>query len=300
MLRCEEDRKPMQILVEESPSGCLSLESDESGYGATEAAPDVSLGYLLDRGYLKTHFKSRFRSDLNYFLPSDRARLYLNLALSLLQLSHGDWRQVEWNAESIFFLKDPSSGNLSNKRQPYLTWALEAKPEATDPGDPDTQKTAMTNKPTCDPHLLHFARLIMEIHAGEKIDSVAKGRSLQMELQGQIEDEDLYLSPQDDAFVGAVSACLGNEGREAAEDSSDPERMRVFIFSNIVQNLSSNVRGGEHPLKVKKSFLLQSPADVQGKGVVSPYHGDRYDQPEGRRHVCTYTSHAVSMSITPR
>lgn len=206
----------------------------------------MSLGQLLDTPGLNRQFPSA--DNPNRFLPLDRATLCLNLALSLLQLSQDEWRQIVWCPENIFFLKNPLSGVVEEKTKPYLSWVVMSTPSVQD-------NARDMGELACDSHLLHFGRLLMEIHAFERIEEPVHGLELQTTLLMAIQDERSYL-PQDSAFVAAVKACLSLEGKIAAAGGGGSSQIRDFIYRNIVVNLGCSVAGKERPQNLSRCSAL--------------------------------------------
>jgi hypothetical protein len=257
----------------------LQLLRDGSDRLVSDTAPTVTLDYLLEHKYFNKQTGRGSKLNKNYFLPLDRAKLNLNLALSLLHLSQDEWRQVTWNSKSIYFLKDPSTGDLLDKQQPYLAWALKPTGAGADNEEIESENNE-EGEPTCDLRLLHFARLIIEVYHGVQFYSIGERRNLQMDLEDEISNDSEYLHGRDDMIVAAVKACLSTEGKLAAEDTANPGMFRSFIYSKIVQTLSSLVAGSANPLQVQNLSLVNRSAAARASGkTVSPYDGKRYDQP---------------------
>jgi len=100
--------------------------------------------------------------NFDTFLPRVRDTLCLNLALSLLQLSNDEWERVKWRSDedtSIFFLRDPETQTIFDKTRPYLSWRLQSDQKSED----------YENDLCCDPQLLDFAQLLVEIYGWEKL-----------------------------------------------------------------------------------------------------------------------------------
>ncbi|KAK5654613.1 hypothetical protein OQA88_7243 [Cercophora sp. LCS_1] len=196
------------------------------------AIPTSSLFELLRTGgsYRGKQPSVRFRRP-------ERERMCLNLALSLLHLSTSPWKRAYWGsydkaAEGIFFLRDPATGSIIDRTHPYLSYRLHKSPP------PQHDRRLL-----CDPRLLDFAKLIMEIQMWETIpippaqkrDPDAKGQ-LRRHLLDMINEPERF-SGKDAMFKRAVEACLSAEGKEAASDEEDNDRLRNFLFAKIVRPL---------------------------------------------------------------
>ncbi|KAI8713078.1 hypothetical protein NCS52_01251100 [Fusarium sp. LHS14.1] len=253
----EEAKQRLCFLLEEGQGGRLLRQRDAAMCHASIDTPTVSLVQLFNNGSLNHH---RFipRDDPNYFLPRDRVNLCLKLALSLLQLLREEWRHIEWSPENIFFLKDPILGVVKDKTRPYLSWTA----NTTSSGE---RVATNTNDPTCDPHLLHFARLLIEIEAGKRIKTTARGLELQKKLQREIRKNSY--SPQDSMFVAAVNSCLSNK-REGG-----PDEFRDFIFRDIVVNLERFAASHDRPDELSRSSTSseQSASSDGSRALVSRY-----------------------------
>ena len=163
------------------------------------------------------------------FFPEEKERVCLNLALSLLNFPTTIWRQVYWGSsrnsdDGVFFLRNPASGNIVNRISPYLSCQLRDTPLSKD------DETL-----PCDPQLLDFAKLIMEIHMWQRLPS-KPGKELYGHLDKLINDTRIF-RPRDSQFRSAVLACLSGDGKDAARDETDKDRLRNYIFDRIVRPL---------------------------------------------------------------
>jgi len=151
----------------------------------------MSLGVLLQDGYFK-------KGEGGKLMPSHKASLFRNLALSMLHLSWEEWLQMTWNSNSVFFKF--SGNNVLDIDQPFLSCRLSHREddnnsrqskedterdddepfednESTEDGDWELTRQNTSGDVPCDLHLLYFACLLLEIELGECIQakSIYKG-----------------------------------------------------------------------------------------------------------------------------
>lgn len=184
---------------------------------------------------------------------------------------------------------------MEEKSKPYLSWIVRSTPPAED------AVTAM-GEPSCDPHLLHFGRLLMEIGSFERIQAPARGLELQNALLKIIEDGRVYL-PQDSMFVEAVKACLSTEGKMAAVGEGGSNEIRDFIYRKIVVNLECSVAGRNAPHGLSKSSTLrgQPPISSVSRALMSHSDGQRSKYPSSPELVYSFTDeseHASHVALT--
>jgi hypothetical protein len=191
------------------------------------AAPTKGLWELLNREGENTES----------FGIKDRDKICLNLALSLLHLSTREWSLPSWspgrdNSEGIFFLRDPTTRKIVDKTHPYLSYRLQERPKSKD--DDST---------LCDPQLLDFAKLIMEIHLWKKKLPLSNTsgklckEQLRRDLLALAHNEEYFRLEQEIMFTKAVEACLDIAGKEAAQDETNKDRLHHYIFNKIVRRL---------------------------------------------------------------
>ena len=238
----EYKNQTLDLLVDEERAG--SFQRLPSPRKVSIASPIVSIKDLLDQQCFNDSYSS---DDNRYFLNADKSELSLNLALSLLQLSDRDWRQVEWSSETIFFLRDPSSGMLQEKTKPYLSWRL--REVSKEGGTPDRDRTL------CDPQLLDFARLLLEIHVGKSLpdEALESPYILRKKVAGYTKR---LLASYQDKLREAIRACISTAGKDAA---AQPERMREFIFRKVVLNLEAYRMGFTEPLPQTPDSVVHDP-----------------------------------------
>lgn len=237
--------------------------------------PTISLGYLIDNGYLSITFKVLDPRN-RYFLPSERAALCCTLARSLLHLSHGDWTRVNWEIDGIYFLQDPSTHQLLDKDKPYLSWTLDNNPSR---GKSETQDG--TAKDATSFHsiiLVNFARLLMEVYGHQRItfdQPIENLHSFLFECNYEINELNVR---------SAVEACLGSEGSEAAQDHSNPGRFRDFISQRVLQRLEANKKIHEEPRLDELRSMSPRAHPLSNRQPTpshkSPYDGTEYNTPE--------------------
>jgi len=171
------------------------------------------------------------------FFRLECERVCLNLALSLLHLSTCPWKRVYWGSdgkasEGIFFLRDPVTGSIVDRTHSYLSYRLLYESDSLLKHDSSL---------SCDPRLLEFAKIIMEIRMWETIplegkrDILVKNQ-LRLKLLELINDTNIF-SKKDAMFKKAIEACLSAEGKGAALDEEDDGRLRNFIVTKIVRPL---------------------------------------------------------------
>jgi hypothetical protein len=205
----ERQKRSLALRVSENPLGHLIR--DPTNILEDPTFPTVSPGALIDApdNYLKTTWGAQDQRNRT-FLPSERADLCYTLANSLLHLSGGAWSHIEWSIDKVYFLEDASTQNLLDKSKPYLSWALE-------PSINQTQgESTRTDNFLYNFHLVDFARLLMEVHAGERIPYEGPPGGLQLHLYHLMHDERRFMTSQNANFRLAVEACLGPAGKEAA------------------------------------------------------------------------------------
>lgn len=257
----------LDFLVDKNHAWCLHRR--QMPRKVSISTPTVSLKELLDQGYFSDNFSTE--SD-NYFLTLDKATLSFKLSLSLLQLSDSGWRQVKWSRETIFFLRDPSSGRLLDKSKSYLSWQLTADPAREDPNGGD--------KTQVDLHLLGFAQLLMEITIGKCLpdEDVTSPSVLRFQLAKY--NKKLLVSWQKNLRT-AIAACIGRPAREAAADA---DQLQHFIFRKIVLNLENYMVGCSEPLPESPVSVIQDPFQSEdpppADATLSVYDGSARSQPE--------------------
>lgn len=215
----------------------------------SSVTPTVSLAELLKHD--NTSQEIRRVTNADTFSVKDRDRLCLNLALSLLHLSSGDWGKVVWYSgepdsdTGIFFLRDPATREICDKTNAYMSWRLHEKSRLRDNQDL-----------RCDSQLLDFAQLLIEIHdwkrlqvplykESEEISNQLFGKErLRLRLLRYIGEE---FRSSDFEFISALKACLNEAGREEARYRSKPERIQNYVFQYIVQPLHRYLGNPELP-----------------------------------------------------
>jgi hypothetical protein len=229
--------------------------------------PTVSLKELIAMGYFNKSYRAgivdKYQQN-RHFLPSERASLCCTLARSLLHLSHGPWKRVNWSIDGIFFLEDASTGRLSDKDQPYLTWTFN-RSEGTNSSqnDPSTHNQILIN----------FARLIIEIYGHQQIQIDQSTENLQEVLYSclcEISDQNVYQ---------AVEACLGSGGVLAAQDDPSPDRLKVFIHQHILLPLEESKTNYIRPIKNPNSTTRPTVSALT-QNSQSPYDGKEHDTPQ--------------------
>lgn len=200
------------------------------------------------------------------FKPSDKASLFRNLALSMLQLSWGEWLQENWDSWDIFFKH--SNGKVLEIDQPFLHCRLSTPldDDSMSRGDENMETYENTAQdPPCDLHLLNFARLLLEIQLGTHI--VSEGYELYLTVDKLI-TSDAYSStgaaslPLD--LKSAVEACLHADGLRAIKKASldMAAEARNYIFYHIATPLvtyATNLR----PVEDERGFELDN-RDIGG------------------------------------
>ncbi|KAF8855673.1 hypothetical protein BDZ45DRAFT_727983 [Acephala macrosclerotiorum] len=219
------------------------------------AAPTKSLWELLKQGDAGRDRNEDENSE--FFSPEDKEMICLNLALSLLHLSTTHWRSPSWcsdrnTGEGIFFLRDPATQKIVDKTHPYLSYQLHDRPKSKD-----------DDSITCDPQLLDFAKLIMEIRMWKRLPLSNKGGKLSKEqlrlyLLTLINDRG-HFRQKDDMFKRAVKACLDTAGKEAAQDETSKDRLHNYIFDKIVRPLDNYAEFPEFTMSTSADSLPQTP-----------------------------------------
>lgn len=203
------------------------------------AIPKTSLWELLrpgDFSYPRAVSKKRPR-----FSYKERDIVCLHLALALLHLSRAPWKGAYWGSdhrteEGIFFLRDPATDQIVDRTHPYLSYRLHHRT----PSQPQQHNKILP----CDGRLLKFAKLITEIQLWERLPSSeileppaklseAALRNYLLDILGT----DDWVREGRENLRKAITACLSPEGKDAARDDTNTERLPSFIFRNIVQPL---------------------------------------------------------------
>ncbi|KAI8663494.1 hypothetical protein NCS57_00950600 [Fusarium keratoplasticum] len=269
-------------VVEGTQESLGPIQLDVSKEPSSSVTPIVSLASLMEQG--ESGYETRRLSNAETFLPKERDWLCLNLALSLLHMSSGDWRRVIWYSADpdtktgIFFLRDPSTQKIVDKTRPYMSWRLQ--------GESSVQKP--TKGLHCDTQLLDFARLLIEIHNWKRLPNSQCGKlqpskeQLRLQLLQYIRDN---FRPVDSEFTSALKACLNDAGRIEADAEDRPERIQAYVFENIVKPLHRYLGNPELP----KSTLTAMPSSDQAaldsssqpENTTSIYDlSVNYDEPE--------------------
>ncbi|KAH8599217.1 hypothetical protein B0O99DRAFT_591086 [Bisporella sp. PMI_857] len=245
-LRASEARnETLNLILEDIEGGGM-----QRGAGlqvTSPSRPEVPIGRLIDEKWSKATNKDNHC----YFFPADRAELCLTLALSFLHLSHDEWRRVKWSIDTIFFLSDPSTDAILEKGMPYLSWRIKTRKEQE-----------VEDCLVCDPNLLDFAKLLMEIYLWERIPNPLSG--LRRELQSKIwrdVNNPKIVEPFMHHFRAAIEACIGAEGKEAAQNDT---QLRVFVLQRIVRHLEAYAHMYRNPssdLHNHNSQLILQPVD---------------------------------------
>ncbi|KIX05940.1 uncharacterized protein Z518_03914 [Rhinocladiella mackenziei CBS 650.93] len=249
----EERNENLSILLEEAPirqreygtqepqkvdylvSQTTKIQLEGCSPLSSAAAPTKSLWELLKQGEAGCDSSENENSET--FFPEDREMICLNLALSLLPLSTTHWRRASWTSdgntgEGIFFLRDPATQKIVDKTHPYLSYRLHDRPKSED-----------DDSLICDPQLLDFAKLIMEIRMWKRLPLSHKAGKLSKEqlrlyLLNLINDRRRFRD-KDGMFKRAVKACLDAAGKEATRDEANKDRARNYVFDKIVRPLDS-------------------------------------------------------------
>lgn len=227
MEKVPENRSEAEARVECHESQTAEIQLNDPHPRKSKTAPTKGLWDLLS-------CVSEHDEGFETWNTNDRDVLCLNLALSLLYLSTTCWGRASWRSnrkagDGIFFLRDPATRMVVDKTQPYLSYALN---EGIQPEDDDDL--------ICDPHLLEFAKLILEIRMWPKVPfkheygRLPKRKLLEFVLDTI--DDKLQFPARDRMFQLAVKACLDAAGREAAQDKTD-NRLQNYIFEKIVRPL---------------------------------------------------------------
>ncbi|KGO52975.1 Peptidase S8/S53, subtilisin/kexin/sedolisin [Penicillium expansum] len=243
-----------QFRVEYPGSQTAKIQLDGPYPLKSAAAPTKSLSELLN--CVSNHSKSSARID-----TFDRDMMCLNLALSLLHLSTTGWRRASWRTDcntgdGIFFLRDPATQTIVDITKPYLSYALNDEVESED-----------DDGLSCDPQLLDFAKLILEIHRQEIIPLRNEGsklskRKLLEDILKLINDVRKFRGG-DQMFKLAVKACLDAAGKEAAQDKSDKYRLQRYIFYKIVRPLDKYAAFPEFSTSVLEDSSVQNSEESQ-------------------------------------
>lgn len=223
------------------------------------AAPTKSLWELLKQGDAGRYPSEDENSE--FFSPEDKEMICLNLALSLLHLSTTHWRRPSWcsdrnTGEGIFFLRDPATQKIVDKTHPYLSCQLHDRPKSRD-----------DDNLVCDPQLLDFAKLIMEIRMWKRLPlSCREGKlskeQLRLDLLKLINDR-RHFRDKDDMFKRAVKACLDTAGKEAAQDETSKDRLHNYIFDKIVRPLDHYAEFPEFSTSTSTDSLSENPEEPQ-------------------------------------
>lgn len=122
-----------------------------------ESAPTMSLADLLEKGVLLDPFQG------GLFTFGDKAILSLSLARCLLHLFRGSWMHELWTANNVHFLhKEAESEDwIFDIHHPYVTCSLAPDRVASRP---------KLKSDDCQRFLSAFAKLLLEIEIGSKID----------------------------------------------------------------------------------------------------------------------------------
>jgi hypothetical protein len=219
-----------------------TVQVDQYGPLSSPVTPTVPLAELLRHGDTPQRIRRVTNSD--DFTLADRIWLCLNLAFSLLHLSSGDWGEIIWYSDDpnsdmgIYFLRDPGTQEICDKTNAYMTWRLHEECASQE-----------SEGLLCDPQLLDFAQLLIEILHWKKLQVPLYQGSEEFsdQLAGKPPKEQLRLRllkyikegflPSDFEFTSALKACLSPAGRNEAGDHSKPERIQTYIFQHIVQPL---------------------------------------------------------------
>lgn len=246
------------------------------------SSPTISLWDLLKPGGRSNKRRSVRNSDT--FLPRVRDALCLNLALSLLQLCNDEWRCVRWcsgQETNIFFLEDPGNHTVLDKTRPYLSWRLQKDRKMED--DPDLP---------CDPQLLDFAQLLVEIHRWEKLPSEIESRRSESKhafhsaLFGFTK---AYFREHDSDFIKAVTACLSLAGK-SSRNHSDPTAFQDYIYEEIVAHLERYKKKSPEPLEIFSEIPSKmhptnlEPAEVKSNSM-SLYDSLDFHKPQDKKFV---------------
>ncbi|OIW25726.1 hypothetical protein CONLIGDRAFT_708490 [Coniochaeta ligniaria NRRL 30616] len=240
--------------------------------------PIQCLGNLIQDGYFKK------LGEGGRFKPCDKAPLLRNLALSMLQLSWGEWLQENWDSWDIFFKH--SNGKVLDVDQPFLQcrlatpkkntrdhWEDDNGLECFDYDSSEAHKNA-TQDPPCDLHLLNFARLLLEIQLGKHI---VANNTYDSESYNLYLTVDKLIVPDAYGATGsasvpfelksAVEACLHADGLRATKKArmDKAAEARNYIFYHIATPLityAMNLR----PVEDEREFELDN-RDIGGGNV---------------------------------
>ncbi|KAK3353393.1 hypothetical protein B0T25DRAFT_209517 [Lasiosphaeria hispida] len=218
---------------------------------AQNNVPTMSLAKLLRRGALKD--PSQCRTGL--FTFGDKAVLALSLARCLIHLFRSSWMHEIWTADTLYFLhkEDDSRDWIFDIHHPYITCSL-----ATDTVDNGSKLQA----DVCQKFLSAFAKLLIEIQTGEKVDvdvslphETFKGKMWQLvvDLEGSNHGGVI------ERYVQAILGCLDftqaltkpyrtsstNVEPQGAQEPNPTitfslEQVREIIFRKVVKNLEGH------------------------------------------------------------
>jgi hypothetical protein len=225
--------------VESTQESLHPIQLDVSEESESSITPIVSLTSLLKQDIYPN--KIRRVSNPEAFSPTERDKLCLNLALSLLHMTGHNWDRAEWYSEElnekegIFFLRDPSTQNVVDITKPYLSWRLQKESGIQESiEEPGFQEHAEEFR--CDTQLLSFASLLVEIHGWKRLN--LKPKSAPEDCYSDIlKYIDLKCRRADSPFISALKGCLNPHGYTEAAARDDPSRIQNYCFEYIVKPL---------------------------------------------------------------
>lgn len=187
-----------------------------------KARPVVSL-----RDLIKPNHKSvQVTYSSEKFLPLHREHLCWNLGLGFLHLGKDEWKSLQWYMieSGIFFLRDPASGKLCDKANPYLSWTIEKRPKSTNNGNQRTDDQASLVF-----HLLNFGRLLLEVYTWKDLQfsTSMNFTDARLDLLKLAKNE---LGRDSWRFKAVIEACLN----EAAQKAAQRQDLRNYVYKNIV------------------------------------------------------------------
>lgn len=180
--------------------------------------------------------KNGLLEGMRKFGLTDRGKLTLNLAQSLLHLYNGPWLQTLWTSENLLFLCESTKGSckLYNIHNPVISCTIS--------GDCPTLPPPKTYDDY--PLLATFGLFLLEFGNGEKYP-VSKTRTGVFSPWLSLRKNFVETNKQNLTiyYKQAIDSCLNF--RNLVDDEKDPDmelRIRNAILKNIVRPLECHLR----------------------------------------------------------
>jgi hypothetical protein len=250
-----------------------------------------------------------------FFSKKKKKIVAVILAQFLVKLVGCRWLQNDWNAETIFFLPDPSSGNEPDLQTPYILASLTI--------DPIFNRTVDTLEYYCS-FVFAFGLLLLELELDQSISLTAADEEDAEEdypaaYMALIRMFTLRKEDLDDAYIlQIINSCLEFRNRmESVQHPSFDEELKFraamskYILMPLIQRL--RVAHPDVPLdeildKPKSTVVRRSSQRLKGHGELFSRYSKR--QPMSEEHTVqpplprtatgsTFTAHSSNRNSYP-